>query len=331
MEFISEMALPFEAMTTEQLAAARMDRFKARESWDKEGVQQRMHLQMAAQLQASKEMMEDTLLKIKPATVVMEGKDAHLAAMRQEINKVEEAYMQIQVYAVYGSKATEELYGKPKMSGKLSEDMEKKLEKFLKEGKESKKPKLEQASKQTTQQQMVPNWGWNMPGMGYFPMAGAMNVPGYGFGGYPHQMQQTVGAAPRQTGGAVPPKKRYPCDNCGSTEHWKSNPACPNFHLFLQIQAAKAEEMRKGQGTAAAATPAIGGPQPAAGDGSGRTICYRLYRGTQQKGTRGILYVGQCKVGRTDRLVICRIYQWRGSAKGLGGSRSAGDGGGVCG
>jgi len=234
-------------------------------------MQQKMHLQMAAQLQSAKEMLEDSVMKIKPAAVVMDGKAEHITAMRQEITKVEDAYMQMQVFAVYGTKVTEELYGKPKMSGKLSDDMEKKLEKVLKEGKEAKKPKMEQQNKQGQmgQQQMMPNWGWSMPGMGYFPMAGAMSMPSYGYGGFPQQMQQAAGGPSKQAGGAVPPKKRYPCDNCGSTEHWKSNPACPNFHLFLQIQAAKAEEMRKGQNATAAPATVTGGTQSTAGDGSG--------------------------------------------------------------
>jgi len=76
-----------------------------------------------------------------------------------------------------------------------------------------------------------------------------MGMPTFGYGGYPQQMAPVLGAPPKQAGG-MPAKKRYPCYNCRIVMHWKSNPVCPNFHLFLQLQAAKAEEMRKGQSPA---------------------------------------------------------------------------------
>jgi len=130
------MALPFEELSAEELGQERMERFRARTSWEKNTTEQRMHLRVASQLQATKEMLEDLLLKVKPATVVIEGKEEQLAAMRQEISRTEDMYMQLQVYAVYGSRATEELYGKPKMSGKLPAELEKKLDKFLKDRQE---------------------------------------------------------------------------------------------------------------------------------------------------------------------------------------------------
>jgi len=267
------MALPFENMTVEELAKDRLERFKSRETWEKDTQQQKMHLQMASQLQSAKEALENMVLKIKPAEVVMATKDEQLALARQEIQKIEEAYMHMEVYAVYGNKVAEELYGKPKMSGKLPEEMEKKLDKLLKETKEAKRPKIESAAKQSQQAvNNMPNWGWGMPNMGYFPTGGGMAMPNFGFGGYQQQMAPAVAAPPKQAGG-VPVKKRYPCDNCGSVDHWKSNPVCPNFHLFLQLQAAKAEEIRKGS-TPATPAAATGGAQATTGNGSGGIFYY---------------------------------------------------------
>jgi hypothetical protein len=39
--------------------------------------------------------------------------------------------------------------------------------------------------------------------------------------------------------GAANNKRRYPCDNCGSMEHWKYEVVCPKYHLHLEQLAAK--------------------------------------------------------------------------------------------
>jgi len=85
-----------------------------------------------------------------------------------------------------------------------------------------------------------------------------------GFGGGGGQ-----GASHTASGGSsagVLAKKKHPCDNCGSLDHRKYQPVCPNFHIHLAQQEAKHMAMRGGQQVAAAA--AAGAQPTAGGDGT---------------------------------------------------------------
>jgi hypothetical protein len=42
-------------------------------------------------------------------------------------------------------------------------------------------------------------------------------------------------------------KGKYPCDNCDSTEKWKSSFNCPNYHIHIHQLAAKVERSERKQ------------------------------------------------------------------------------------
>jgi hypothetical protein len=84
-------------------------------------------------------------------------------------------------------------------------------------------------------------------------MAGQQSYPqqgsGYGHGGTGGGgTQGGAGTSGRGTGNT---KRRYPCDNCGSMEHWKYEVVCPKYHLHLEQLAAKHAGARGQQGGAA--------------------------------------------------------------------------------
>jgi hypothetical protein len=49
-------------------------------------------------------------------------------------------------------------------------------------------------------------------------------------------------------------KGKYLCDNCDSTEKWKSSFNCPNYHIHIHQLAAKVEALRAETGRAASTT-----------------------------------------------------------------------------
>ena len=74
---------------------------------------------------------------------------------------------------------------------------------------------------------------------------GGQGGSGGGYSGGGGQSAGQIGGG--GLGGGVVPKKKHPCDNCGSMDHWKYQPVCPNFHIHLAQQQAKHASMRGGQ------------------------------------------------------------------------------------
>jgi len=112
--------------------------------------------------------------------------------------------------------------------------------------------------------------GWGPNQQFNFPFGGGYGGVPYGWQGYPmmypgSMMQPGVMQSPgagqslpsgssggNQAGGSgSQPKRKHPCDNCGSMDHWKYQPVCPNYHIHLAQQEAKHQAFRQ-QATAAA-------------------------------------------------------------------------------
>jgi hypothetical protein len=93
---------------------------------------------------------------------------------------------------------------------------------------------------------------------GFFQQGGGYGQGGVGGNGYSHGgaggggTQGGAGSSGRGAGnGAGNNKRRYPCDNCGSMEHWKYEVVCPKYHLHLEQLAAKHAGARGQQAGAA--------------------------------------------------------------------------------
>jgi hypothetical protein len=93
---------------------------------------------------------------------------------------------------------------------------------------------------------MVGQQSYPQQGGGYGQ--GGAGGSGYGQGGAGGGNQGGAGTSGR---GAANNKRRYPCDNCGSMEHWKYEVVCPKYHLHLEQLAAKHAGARGQQGGAA--------------------------------------------------------------------------------
>jgi hypothetical protein len=66
-------------------------------------------------------------------------------------------------------------------------------------------------------------------------------------GGQYRNSNQGGGSGGGSSGGSGAAKKRtYPCDNCGSYDHWKSSPGCPKFYIYLDGLKAKSLSMQGG-------------------------------------------------------------------------------------
>jgi hypothetical protein len=88
---------------------------------------------------------------------------------------------------------------------------------------------------------------------------------GNGSGGqYRNSNQGSGGGSSCASGGK---KRTYPCDNCGSYDHWKSSPGCPKFYIYLDGLKVRSLAMQGGSNQDPGAGPSGYLALPAPGKG----------------------------------------------------------------
>ncbi len=274
----------------------RIDRFRRRECWPKDSEVQKVYHKFGAGLGHTREQLEDGLLLIKEwttrdATREEEGKV--IACMRQSIRELSDLHKLCFVGATHGNAALLAMASK-KADPDFTEEEEKALAAVLKEqgegggkakGKQQAvKPYSRPGEEEGASMYGIPmmqmargpaaaGWGWGrMPYLFYAAGYGAQQGWGPGVGGalygYSEQGGSRAGSAGGQGYAAATKlanngaENKFPCDNCGSTDHWKSSFNCPNYHIHLSQLAAKAELFRTG-GLPAGAGAAVPGSSTA--------------------------------------------------------------------
>jgi len=297
---VFRMALNYENMSVEERAKERATRGRKMEDWPKREPIEKVLVNLGKRLTAIQELTEDMLVTLGAATEATAAATRTTVTnqLRVQYAVTTEALKHAELDCRYGVGTADQLYDHAAEVSYMSDGEAKALKDLLKKraeaaagadgkGKSKFIPNKPYERPGYSKPETQAGWPWappptmpmaamSMPPMGMgqmygWPMGGAQ-FPGMAQGGLPTMpmgMPAASGAAAASPGPAAGAgghgggRKRFPCDNCGSMEHWKSSPSCPNYHLFVSAQLTKAEAFRN------AAQGGQQGQQPAAG-GSGQ-------------------------------------------------------------
>jgi len=295
------MALNYETMSVEERAKERATRGRKMEDWPKREPVEKVLVNLGKRLTAIQELTEDMLVTLGAATEATAAATRTTVTnqLRVQYAVTTEALKHAELDCRYGVGTADQLYDHAAEVSYMSDGEAKALKELLKKraeaaagtdgkGKGKFVPnKPYERPPGYAKPETPAGWPWTAPPP--MPMA-AMSMPPMGMGqmygwplggpqftgvaqgglsNMPMGMQAVGGAAAASPGPAAGAsgqgggRKRFPCDNCGAMEHWKSSPSCPNYHLFVSAQLTKAEVFRN------AAQGSQQGQQPAAG-GSGQ-------------------------------------------------------------
>jgi hypothetical protein len=256
-----------------------------------------MRYESAVYIASERETMEDQLVRLL-AFPAGDMRTEMLTVTRKLVTRLSEKYKKLELAVKHGWSFASKMFDQGEAVEGLTEAQQKTMKNLLKDvepekggGKVSKPEQAKKPYSKDGGGGGDGSFGWGWGGWPQFPQippnsyvwnsaAGPASASVF----YGHQASQRGGGGGAvssygsggggSNSGAARKGKIYPCDHCGSYEHWKQSVSCPNFFMYQQQQAERAAAIQRANannsgggsiGNAGRASSAAGAP--AAGPG----------------------------------------------------------------
>ena len=275
--------IPAEGLTKDALDAQRVARYKRREAWERKEDIQKVIYEAGCSVGTATEQLEDVLKDLNREEMTDAQKAERIAAVRKTARGLSEFYRKLETAAKHGWNLAMEVYEQADQ-GEMSEEEAKRLKKLLKKkeeedkekGKKYKIPKRERNEEPDSPEKKKPAPGWGeMMNPQLMMLMAAMAGGGQGMASM-MKPDMATGSRPTES------RRKAPCHNCGGADHWAYQIQCPNYHLYLAQQAAKAEAQKK-----------IGGQQTAKKEQTGKNN--KNYIRVKHVHEEQVKYIKRCK------------------------------------